>query len=132
MDKRYIAVYLLAAVCVYIGVSMMVSPGGDEAARGAGAGAAGVVEVDPTTVLDGDATGYMGTGMPQIKLVEEPDWPLDQRPPRRPSTMDPDREYDGNARSEELDRVLQNLGGMDVYVEGVDGPVQTPQAPKKR
>jgi hypothetical protein len=132
MDKRIIALYLVAAVFVYFGVDMMVSPADDDEQQKGGAGAAGVVEVDPELVFGDEGTGYMGTGRPQINFVEGPEWPADQKPPRRASTMDADREYNGNARSDELNRVLENLGGMDVYVEGVDGPAPETRGPTKR
>ena len=122
MDKRYIAVYLLSAVCVYFGVDMMVSSAGDDAPSADDPSAASIVEIDPAVALEQGASGYMGTGRPQITLVEAPVWPDDQVAPRPIAEMDPDRAREGDVRSEDLSRVLENLGGMDVYVEGVDGP----------
>jgi len=125
MDKRYVIAYLLAGCCIYFGVSMMIE--GDAPAPDNMPAAGVVVEVDPELILgEGNAEsigGYMGTGRAQIKLVEAPEWPADQTAPRPVAEMDADRQYDGEARSEELQEVLRNLQGMDVYVEGVDGPL---------
>ena len=71
----------------------------------------------------GNPSGYMGSGKPQIKLVEAPEWPEDQLPPPRPvNALSDDRRFEGETRADELQETLKNLKGMDVYVEGVDGP----------
>jgi hypothetical protein len=73
--------------------------------------------------------GYRGTGRKQVVLEGGAKQVAHTRTDDHNEVKTPEQ-LEGERREEELRRVLENLQGEPVYVEGVDGPVP-PKAPKK-
>ncbi len=120
MSTRQLIVYAIAALMLYLGVQMMVDPDVEPEAEGTT-----FTEVDPelllrraeSTGLPSPGSGWMGTGRPQVVFENMPE-PRETKV--RETDQDADADWEGSQRQEELDETLKRLGGLPVYVQGVD------------
>lgn len=124
MDWKSLTLYLVGGAAFVGGVHLMFSEPPPEEADPVEVleeELGGPVEiVDPNALRVGPGrvgTGHMGTGQPQVVMDLMP--ATDERKPRNTVVRDED-ERAVIRRAEKLRPVLENLGGLPVYVEGVD------------
>jgi hypothetical protein len=111
MDTRKILAYGFAAALLLVGVRMMLAEDVVEAPS-----AASITELGPQR-----GAGYNGRGTPQVQFdgqfATDPDAGAKRA---EPSALQLARQRAAEERGPELEKVLQNLGGEPVYVQGVD------------
>ncbi len=129
MKPRDMIMYGLAVGTFGLGVFLL--GGGEDATPEddpSGANVTVLDEIDPAYYTGRDTTlnipasgsGYRGTGSPQVVLQAMPEAQPSRHEASTPSN--PDAKFEGEMRADDLKTVLDRLGGLPVYVEGVDGP----------
>ena len=123
MISRRSMIYAFALAATAVGIWMMF--GGDDApAAGPGGAAKAGVRV-------GKKGGYLGGGAAQVAIDRGPATTV---PPQGDhvsrETLTP-QQAEAERRLQDLKKVLGNIEGEPIYVEGIDGPAPERPAPKK-
>lgn len=131
MELRNVAVYALAGAALLYGAHLMRSEPepppqapvrAGEALRVQTMDAESLQELVEQTGMPQPGTGYMGTGKSQLQFEHVPER---NEEAGRVGEGRSDTQLEGDAREEDLKDILENLGGLPVYVEGVDGAAKS-------
>lgn len=134
MEWKPLALYVVAGAAFVGGVHFLFSdpPPPEEAPERVIAEEFGgpIDVVDPEGLRVGPGrlgTGYMGSGKPQVVMDLIPK--ADEREARNIVERDED-ERAVERRAEQLKPILENLGGLPVYIQGVDDVRTRPAEPR--